>query len=172
MKRTISLKLDLSHEHSQALELLQHEFAAGCNEAVALASQNTCKNRVSLHHIAYYPIRQKLPLLGAQMTCNAIAKVTNSYAALLKRRKDAFPTIVFRKNTSVHFDKRTYSIKGDTISLYTLSKRIRVKFRIGPFQKEYLSRGSIREAELIRKGKNWFFQLVLELPDVSSKQAE
>lgn len=172
MKRTVSLKLELSSEQFQALDFLQQEFSQACNEIVGLAKQETCTNRVQLHHSSYYTIREKFPRLGAQMTCNAVAKVAHSYKALLKRKKETFPKIVFRKNASVHFDKRTYSLKGDILSLFTLSKRIRVSFRTGMFQKDYLAKGSVCEAELIRKGKNWYFQLVLDLPEIPSIQGK
>jgi putative transposase len=172
MKRTISLKLNLLQEQYQALERLQEEFSSACNEVVELAQLETCTNRVRLHHASYYRIREQFPQLGAQMACNAIAKVANSYRALLRKKKTTFAKIAFRKNTSIHFDKRTYSLKKGILSLFTLSKRIRVSFQTGPFQEDYLGKGSIREAELIRKGKNWYFQLVLELPDVPSAQNE
>src|SRR5579872_2480827 len=73
--------------------------------------------------------------------------------------------ICFRKNRSIHFDKRTYTIKGETISLYTLGKRIQVPMRFGPFQKAYFSQGLPKEGELICKKGKWYFNLVLDLPD-------
>ena len=61
--------------------------------------------------------------------------------------------------------KRTYSIKEDKLSLYTLEGRIVVKMRMSPFQQKYFSQGIPKEAELVcRKGK-WLFNLVLDLPD-------
>ena len=77
------------------------------------------------------------------------------------------PQIKFHKNRSVHFDKRTYSIKGDRLSLYTLDGRITVKMRLGSFQQSYFSQGIPKEAELIFKKGHWYFNLVLDLPDPS-----
>jgi putative transposase len=80
-------------------------------------------------------------------------------------KDEEIPKIQFHKNRSVHFDKRTYSIKGDILSLYTLEKRIKVKMKMGPFQAKYFSQGVPKEAELICKKGIWYFHLVLEIPD-------
>lgn len=38
---------------------------------------------------------------------------------------------------------------------------------MGGFQADYLATGKPKEAELVRKGKRWFFNLVLDLPDAA-----
>jgi IS605 OrfB family transposase len=96
------------------------------------------------------------------MCCNAIAKVSQALKVLKKPRP-----ILFKNGCSVHFDKRTYSLKGEVLSLFTLDRRIRIQLEISPFHKSFLDQGKVREAELVRKGKRWFFHLVLDLPDVS-----
>jgi len=105
-------------------------------------------------------LRSQFPELGAQMCCNAIAKTTHA----LKGLKSPRP-ILFKNGCSVHFDKRTYSLKGEVLSLFTLQKRIRIQLEISPFHKKFLDQGKVKEAELVRKGKRWFFHLVLDLPD-------
>ncbi len=80
-------------------------------------------------------------------------------------QKKKFLKICFHKGRSVHFDKRTYSIKDEIISLYTLEKRIKVPMRLGPFQKTYFSQGIPKEGELVCKKGKWYFNLVLDLPD-------
>jgi putative transposase len=75
------------------------------------------------------------------------------------------PKAFFPKKKFLHFDKRTYKIKGETISLYTLEKRIQVSMRMGAFQKEYFSQGIPKEGELICRKGRWYFNLVLDLPD-------
>lgn len=66
----------------------------------------------------------------------------------------------------MHYSARTYSMKGDQLSLYTIHGRIKCRYRYGQQQEHYLAQGKIKEAELIRKGKRWFFNLVLDIPDV------
>jgi IS605 OrfB family transposase len=99
------------------------------------------------------------------MVCNAIYTVCKAYAAKEILPKGEVPTIQFRKGRSIHFDKRTYSIKNGVISLYTLEKRIKVPLRFCPFQEAYFSQGVCKEGELICKKGKWYFNLVLDLPD-------
>lgn len=170
MKRTIALKLALSQEQSNSLLETQKSFANACNQIVPFAIENRCWNRVSLHHLCYYNIREATPSLGSQMICNSFQKVCSSYKVLKIKKFQDVPTITFKDTSSVHYDKRTYSIKGNTLSLFTVNGRIRCNFITGDFQKEYLERGVVKEAELIRKGKRWFFNLVLDLPDIEFKK--
>ena len=161
MKRTISVKLTVSEEENKALFALQECFSAACCFTAEIAQRESQINRVRLHHLAYSLLREKFPQLGSQMCCNAIAKTAQALKAL-KRPK----SILFRKEIAVHFDKRTYSLKDRVLSLFTLGGRIRLQLDISPYHAEFLSRGKIKEAELVWKGKLWFFHLVLDLPDV------
>ena len=170
MKRTISIKLLTTSEQNVALEDLQKEFNAACNQIVPLAAANKCANRVALHHISYYAVRETHPALGSQMVCNAIKGVADAYKTFFannpKKRREKWSPLTF-KNSSVHYDARTYSMKGNVLSLFTLSGRIKVAMRIGDFQASYLAKGKIKEAELIHKRNRWYFNLVLDLPDAT-----
>lgn len=169
MKRTVALKLIVDQEDDASLLETDDVFADACNLIAPFAVENRCWNSVALHHLAYYTLRERLPSLGSQMICNAIKKVCFSYKALKIKKTQDVPIITFRMNSSVHYDKRTYSLKGDTLSLFTIGGRVRCAFRVGPHQEQYLRIGKPKEAELIRKGKRWFFNLVLEIPDVQAK---
>ena len=105
--------------------------------------------------------------LGSQMVCNAIFAVCKAYKNRAILKDEAVPQIRFHKNRSVHFDKRTYSVKGDFVSLYTLEGRVTVKMRQGCFQQSYFPQGTPKEAELICKKGQWYLNLVLDLPDPS-----
>ncbi len=170
MKRTIALKLNLSKEQSNALLETQIAFSQACNEAVPFAIENRCWNRVALHHLCYHKVRGSLPDLGSQMVCNAIKKVCSSYKVLKIKKSQDVPVITFKETGSIHYDKRTYSVKDSTLSLFTVTGRIKCGFLTGDFQREYLERGTVKEAELIRKGKRWFFNIVLNLPDTPIKK--
>lgn len=164
MKRTIAIKLNASTEHIGALLELEKTFSRSCNFVAEIAEQEGVSNRIRLHHLAYYKLRQQFPELGSQMSCNAIAKVAHALTALKKKKK-----LVFKENCSIHFDKRTYSLKEDVLSLFTLQGRIRIVLKFCPFHIPYMEKGMIKEAELVRRGKRWFFNLVLDIPEVISK---
>ena len=166
MKRTISIRLDTTREHNQKLLQLQEAYHGACNQIVPDAIANRCWNRVALHQLVYTKVRSG-STLGSQMVCNAIYSVCKAYQAKSILPNEVVPTICFRKGRSVHFDKRTYSIKGETISLYTLGKRIKVPLKFGPFQRAYFSQGVPKEGELVCKKGRWYFNLVLDLPDPS-----
>ena len=143
MKRTISIKLLTTAEQNAALEDLQKEFNAACNQRVPLAAANKCANRVALHHICYYAVRGVHPALGSQMVCNAVKTVADAYKTFFannpKKRREEWGLLAF-KSGFVHYDARTYSMKGNLLSLFTLSGRIKVEMRVGDFQAKYLAK--------------------------------
>jgi IS605 OrfB family transposase len=102
------------------------------------------------------------------MVCNAIQAVADAYKSL-KALKGISPNKPVKKlnftPTSVPFDKRTYSIKQDVVSLFTTEKRIHVSFTCGEYQRKLLNSGMPKEATLVLRKGIWYFNLVLEFPD-------
>ena len=162
MLRTVSIKLETTTEQATALLDLQATYAATCTALVPVVVEHRCWNRVALHQLAYYDIRAT-SALGSQMVCNAIFSVCKAYRAqvALQRIGETVPVLRFDW-ASVHFDKRTYSIKGETLSLYTLAGRIRVPMRLGDFQRRRIDGATPKEAELVFRGGGWFFNLAVE----------
>jgi putative transposase len=170
MHRTISIKLDVTPDQHKKLQQLQEVFNRTCNTVASIARENRCWNRVALHHLSYYKIRlnQKIDEtleLGSQMVCNTIRTVCDAYKVLKIKKTEEVPAITFKPWSSIHFDKRTYTLKGQTLTLYTLEGRILVPLVLGDFQRSYLQQGHPKEAELICRRGQWFFNLVLDLPD-------
>lgn len=166
MKRTIALKLELTQEQFSSLLATQQAFSNGCNHVAAFALENRCWNKVKLHNLCYYQVREKVEILGSQMVCNAIRKVCASYKVLKIKKSQEAPAIKFKDSSSIHYCARTFSLKNEILSLFTINGRIKCQYQIGPYQEQYLAKGKIKEGELIRKGKRWFFHLVLDIPDV------
>lgn len=170
MMRTASIRLSASPQQDAALRALQHAYADACNRLVPIVREKRVWNRVALHNLAYSMLRSATPL-GSQMCCNAIFSVCKAYKAqkaLGRIRKDRpVPEIRFDR-ASVHFDKRTYTIKDETVSLYTLDGRIVVPMRMGEHQRRLLSSGKPKEAELVLRKGVWYFNLVVETQDADS----
>jgi IS605 OrfB family transposase len=164
MLRTASIRLEPSPEQAAALAALQTAYANACNILVPVVQGNRVWNRVALHNLAYDLLRKQTPL-GSQMCCNAIFSVCKAYKAqkaLGRIRKDApVPEIRFDRG-SVHFDKRTYSFKGEAVSLNTLSGRMAIPMRLGNHQRRILESGVPKEAELVFRKGRWYFNLVVE----------
>jgi putative transposase len=170
MQKTICLKLVSPLEDSQKLLSTQKLFAQLCNEIAIYAQANRCWNQVALHHLCYYAVREKFPLVGSQMVCNAIRRVCSSYK-VLKIKKDAqVPLITFRDTTAVHYCARTFTLKDNRVSLFTVKGRVRCAFALGKKQQELLAQGKVKEADLIRRNNEWFLNVVIELPDVPHKE--
>jgi putative transposase len=171
MKRTVSIKLDPTTEQSAILDALQAEFSRACNVVVEFSAPVKCSNRVALHHLCYYAVREQVPALGSQMVCNAIANVAQSYKSLVtnepKLKKEDWPVISFKQTSSVHFDKRTYSFKKESISLFTLEGRIAVPYILGKHQANLLNSGIAKEAELLKRKGQWYFNLVIDITDAA-----
>lgn len=167
MMRTASIRLDVTAEQAAALAALRTAYAEACNRLVPTVREHRLWNRVALHQRAYRDLREATPL-GSQMCCNAIFSVCKAYKAqkaLGRIVKDKpVPDIRFDR-ASVHFDKRTYTLEGDSVSLYTLEGRITVSLLPGEHQRRLLDGGTPKEAELVFRKGQWFFNLVVESGD-------
>ncbi|EQD42520.1 transposase, IS605 OrfB family, partial [mine drainage metagenome] len=167
MMRTASIRLDLTAEQSATLAALRAAHADACNRLVPVVREHRLWNRVGLHRRAYDDLRHDTSL-GSQMCCNAIFSVCKAYKAqkeLGRIRKDGeVPPIRFDR-TSVHSDKRTYTLKGESVSRYTLDGRITIAMRPGEHQRRILESGRSKEAERVFHKGRWFFNLVVESGD-------
>jgi hypothetical protein len=149
MMRTASMRLEVSAQQAGALGRLRTAYTDACNRLVPIVGEHRLWNRVGLHQRAYRTLREATPL-GSQMCCNAIGSVCKAYksqSALGRIKKDGpVPPLRFDR-ASVHFDKRTYTLKHDTVSLNTLDGRITVAMRMGKHQRRMLAGGTPKEAE-------------------------
>jgi len=164
--RTASIRLNVTCAEAATLYALRTAYADACNRLVPIVREHRCWNRVGLHHHAYSRLRAETPL-GSQMVCNAIYTVCKAYKAqkaLGRISKDAVPLVRFDR-ASVHFDKRTYTLKKDALSLNTLEGRIRVVPSPGEHQQRILNSGRPKEADLVFRKGRWFFNLVVEGED-------
>jgi len=168
MKRTISLKIKTTSDQAAAFSALANMFSAACNAIVPKAQENRCWNRVALHHISYYPVRELFPALGSQMVCQAVHRVADAYKTLKAngdiKKGEPIQSIEFRPS-SVNFDARTYSLRTGKLSLFTLGGRTVVSVTCGQKQQAFLASGKPKEARLILRKGIWYFNLVLDLPD-------
>ncbi|MBU2755286.1 IS200/IS605 family element transposase accessory protein TnpB [Acidithiobacillus sp. CV18-2] len=170
MKRTVSLKLVATPAQAAKLAELSSVFAQACAVVVPFSVEHRCWNRVALHHLAYRSIRDQFPALGSQMACNAIHRVASAYKTLQANKRiakdKAVPVIRFDR-TAVHYDHRTYSLREGAVSLFTMSGREVIAFSCGKHQANLMKSGDPKEAELVCRKGQWFFNLVLDIPDVA-----
>ena len=164
MMRTACIRLNVTPEQAVRLSALRTAYADACNRLVPLVQAARCWNRVALHQLGYRPLRQETSL-GAQMACNAIFSVCKAYRsqrALGRIPQDTpVPPLCFSR-TSVHFDHRTYTLKGEAVSLNTLQGRMRVPMVLGDHQRKILTSGLPKEAELVFRVNHETSKAILE----------
>src|SRR2546430_1176565 len=164
MMRTACIRLNVTPEQAVRLSALRTAYADACNRLVPLVQAARCWNRVALHQLGYRALRQQTSL-GAQMACNAIFSVCKAYrsqAALGHIPQDTpVPPLSFHR-TSVHFDHRTYTLKGEAVSLNTLQGRMRVPMILGDHQRKILTSGLPKEAELVSRVNHETSKAILE----------
>jgi putative transposase len=169
--RTASIRLNVTREQAAGLGALRSAYAQACNQLVPIVREHRVWNRVGLHQHAYRDLRQSTPL-GSQMVCNAIFSVCKAYRAqrALGRigRDEPVPTLRFDR-ASVHYDKRTYTIKANGVSLNTLKGRLSIPWILGTHQRRILQSGSAKEAELLLRDGQWFFNLVVQSEDPQTR---
>jgi IS605 OrfB family transposase len=105
------------------------------------------------------------------MVCQAVHRVADAYKTLKANNgisNDKSVSAISFNPISVNFDKRTYSIKENTLSLFTLDGRVRIPFVCGKHQRNLLSCGAPKEAKLVVRKGVWYFNFVLDFADVAT----
>lgn len=129
-------------------------FAAGCADFDTLSKRH------------YAELRERFGL-SSQVALLTATKVIGAY----KRDPSIQPT--FREHGAVPFDRRVYSIDGDTLSIRALTRRVAgIPLRMGALQRDWLTRGVWKEADLVvRRGRKKRLDIAitveLPLPDVA-----
>ncbi len=137
MNSLVTIKLQCNEENAAKLGALHRVFTSVCYELIAYAAEANCWSRVNLHHLTYHQIRGRYPLLGSQMTCNAIYSVSRLAKEKIeteknKRKLQAKDIIehINQKKIDIYFDRHTLSLKNKELSLFTMEGRIKFKVNI------------------------------------------
>lgn len=179
MNFSLHVPLNTSPEQAARLLALQKAFADVCNTIAPIVQQTRCWNRVGLHHLAYRLMRERFPLVGSQMVCNAIYSVSrtcrlvlqhpNSPLNIAKRPGAPLPLLVFLPNSPVYFDRHTLSIKDEKLSMYTLDGRMHFQLALKPDDEARFHKEKLREIVLSNSAQG--FQLVFTFSPEDDTQA-
>ena len=153
MNSMVAIKLQCNEENAAKLGALHRVFASVCREITAYAAEANCWNRVNLHHLTYHRIRGSYPLLGSQMTCNAIYSVSRMAKEKIenekksKRKVDGKEIVehIYQKNIQIYFDRHTLSIKNKAISLFTMEGRIKFEVNIDEETELKINKNKLKE---------------------------
>ena len=159
MEHTIQIPLSTNEQQAVSLRALQESFAEACTEIAVTVRETRCWNRVALHHMVYKQMRERFPSLGSQMVCNAIYSVSRTCRLVLQHPASPFfqgksagqgiPALRFVPSAPVYFDRHTLSLKGGSLSLYTLDGRLRFQVSLSPEQEARFKNEKLNEISLL-----------------------
>lgn len=162
VQRTIPILLDSCPE----LDATVVEFARYCSDiSVACFNGGSPLKALELHSEVYRTARTPL---SAQMKCSAIRRVAGAYSARKRGRRPISRPFVFQRPSALFLigsRGRDASIKGDEISICTVSGRRKVKFRIPEFARADFDNAVMRDAIQVGLGGKASLCLTLEVPD-------
>jgi len=126
IKMKLAIKCKLLPDNKQHQELLDvmKTFNLACDWVSQKAVETKTYNKVNLHKIVYYEIKQRFNL-SSQLAVRVIGKVTDCY----KNWKQKDKVLSFKELGSVDYDSRILTIKKDCISIMGMGKRIKLPYR-------------------------------------------
>jgi hypothetical protein len=176
----LRISLNGTAEQLASLLALQQAFAQVCNALAPLVQQSRCWNRVTLHHLAYKPLREKFPAIGSQMVCNAIYSVSRTSRLVYQHPQSPFnlsrlagkplPLLRFADTCPVYFDRHTLSVKEGKLSMYTLDGRIHFQLGLRPEDEASFHEKKLREIVLSRAATG-SFELAFLFSEMSDEEA-
>jgi putative transposase len=169
---TLKVKLEVSMDDAPALELTRAAYAEALNEISSVASEQSVRNPLSLHHLTYQTIRQ-LTGLPSNLVCSARAVVAEAY----KREPKPTKAHHWKESAGIRFDARTLTLKIDErkATLSTKRGRIKVGLIFGRYHQQYLDGGwkIASTATLVKQKRDWYLCLVAdnEIPAATGASA-
>jgi IS605 OrfB family transposase len=135
MKLTAQVKLLPTPEQADALKQTLERANAACQYVSHFAWEGKTFRQYNLHHKCYHAIRERFGL-SAQVAVRVIAKVADAYKLDRKTKRS------FRPTGSIAYDDRILSWRwqDSTVSIWTVSGRLRIPFVCGQRQRELLSK--------------------------------
>jgi IS605 OrfB family transposase len=136
--KTVKCKLQVDTEQAVILLETLGRFASACNDILSISKDSHVTHRIPLHYLCYYKIKERYGL-QANLVVRAISRVA---AASSKNPKKFNPT-------SMDLDDKTFSIKGERVSISTAKGRLKLNLSIGDFQRNLLDGKSPTSAVLV-----------------------
>jgi IS605 OrfB family transposase len=161
MKLTLQLRLLPTPEQHAALLDTMARFNAAATFAAHTGFAAGVFGQVSIHHLAYYAIRERFGL-SSQMAVRAIAKAVECF----QRDKTVCPT--FKAHSAICYDQRVLRFKGlNEVSLWALPGRLHMPFVCGAYQRA--RQGRIQgQADLVAREGKLYLLCTINMPEEAS----
>jgi len=141
LQRVIKLLIKPTKEQKEILLKTIEQYKFAYNHVCKIGWQNEIWNKVDLHNLTYYIIRNKTSL-PAQLVISAREIASESLKSAIKRKKKGFKSSCPEsKNPVIRYDNRSYTIWFDKeeVSLSTIEGRQKFKITIPDYFKQYLN---------------------------------
>jgi putative transposase len=160
MLQALPVRLETTKDEKELLLATMKRYNEAANFLAEHAFRLRLANKVELQKMFYRQLREQFNL-SAQFAVRVISKAVEAY----KRDKSVKP--VFKELGAIQYDQRNMSWKGlDKVSLITLQGRIKLRTRIGEYQKARADR--IRgQADLIYRNGAFYLIAVVDAPEQS-----
>lgn len=153
--KTVKCKLEVNKEEKQAILETINRFTQACNDALFIAKEKRIWNRYGLHHLCYYPLKEKY-----RLTANYVTRTIARVCAKRKRKPKAF------KARSLDLDKDLFRFieKKESVSLATVNGRLKLRLKIGNYQRALLKGQKPTAATLVYKKpkKEFYINIILK----------
>ncbi len=128
-------------------------FTKGCNHALRIAKEKGEFRKFRLQRLVYRDLRAMG--LSANLAIQAIFRVARKKGSRAK----------FYRPTSCTFDQRTLSLRGESVSLTTVSGRMVIPMKLGNYQRDLLQRAKSVQGGVLTKGPRgkWYIHLYLRI---------
>lgn len=160
MQRTVSIKLNL-HDDTTLVQTAIN-YTVLLNDICDVAWEHRCFAFNPLHYLVYYPMREKHPGMKANhIICAAriVSGVLLAGRTISRRKKRNQTKPIFRQPT-IGYDARTSKITADHCTLATTGDRVRIDYRLAPYQAKFFDgTWKIGGAKLVHRKKGWFLKV-------------
>jgi IS605 OrfB family transposase len=158
MKLTLQLKLLPPPTQHAALRDTMRLYNEAATYAASKGFAAGVFGQVSIHHLAYYEIRERFGL-SSQLAVRAIAKAVECF----QRDKTVCPT--FKPDGAICYDQRVLSFHGlNSASLWAIGGRVEVPFVCGPYQQA--RQGRIQgQADLVLRDGVFYLLCTIDMPE-------
>ena len=161
MYLTAQLKLLPTAIQAESLERTLLACNAACDYISAAAWKTKTFRQFDLHRLCYRAVREHFDL-GAQAVVSAISKVADAYKGAARSLR------TFRKAGSIAYDRRmlSYNCTASTVSIWSLTGRLRIPFVCGPRQTALLA-SETGETDLAFVRGHWYLNVSCKIPDAT-----
>lgn len=160
---TLTVKVKLCPAPEQVTVLLKTLSAVrnAQNFASSYVFEHHVTNYLKLHSDLYYTIREQFGL-RSQMTQSTLKTVLAKYRSV-ESNEHPFTRISFSRCEYDLVWNRDYSLKGENVSINTLSDRLQIPFESKGMEHCHSLGGQFGTAKLIHKNKKWFLHIPITM---------